>query len=212
MKYLGMASALAALALAGSAHAVTITNGSFEAGLLAPIGNFATLSAGDSTSITGWTVEDGGVDLIESYWNAADGRRSLDLSALSAGGVSQFLTGLTIGQHYRVTFSYAGNPDGGNGLKVGTTSVSGSQSSVFSFVQSGTRANMNWTAGAYDFTADASSMNLKFASNENNPFGPALDNVGIAAVPEPATWALMIIGFSSAGAMLRRRQGRLAFS
>ncbi|WP_337188394.1 PEPxxWA-CTERM sorting domain-containing protein [Phenylobacterium sp.] len=32
----------------------------------------------------------------------------------------------------------------------------------------------------------------------------------VAGVPEPATWALMIVGFGAAGAMLRRR-GRLAF-
>jgi len=30
------------------------------------------------------------------------------------------------------------------------------------------------------------------------------------AVPEPATWALMISGFGMAGATLRRRRGRLA--
>jgi len=36
-----------------------------------------------------------------------------------------------------------------------------------------------------------------------------LDNVrlsGVAAVPEPTTWALMILGFGGAGAMLRRRR------
>ncbi|MDZ4370169.1 MAG: PEPxxWA-CTERM sorting domain-containing protein [Phenylobacterium sp.] len=32
-----------------------------------------------------------------------------------------------------------------------------------------------------------------------------LDNVGLAAVPEPATWAMMILGFASVGAALRRR-------
>lgn len=33
-----------------------------------------------------------------------------------------------------------------------------------------------------------------------------LDNVSIAAVPEPTTWAMMILGFGSAGAILRRRR------
>lgn len=33
---------------------------------------------------------------------------------------------------------------------------------------------------------------------------------GGGAVPEPATWALMILGFGSAGAALRRRRGALA--
>jgi hypothetical protein len=36
---------------------------------------------------------------------------------------------------------------------------------------------------------------------------------GIAAVvPEPATWAMMIIGFGGVGAMMRRRRGHLAFA
>jgi len=33
-----------------------------------------------------------------------------------------------------------------------------------------------------------------------------------APVPEPAAWALMIVGFGSAGAVLRRAHGRTAFS
>lgn len=45
------------------------------------------------------------------------------------------------------------------------------------------------------------------------PFG--IDNVrsnaGVAAVPEPASWAMMIAGFGLAGAALRRR-GRLVFA
>lgn len=45
------------------------------------------------------------------------------------------------------------------------------------------------------------------------PFG--IDNVrsnaGVAAVPEPASWAMMIAGFGMAGGALRRR-GRLAFA
>jgi hypothetical protein len=41
------------------------------------------------------------------------------------------------------------------------------------------------------------------AQSDNFVFGEAAQ----AAVPEPATWALMILGFGSAGAMLRRRHG-----
>ena len=40
--------------------------------------------------------------------------------------------------------------------------------------------------------------------------GEALGNAAIAAVPEPATWALMIMGFGGAGYMIRRR--RVAFA
>jgi len=39
--------------------------------------------------------------------------------------------------------------------------------------------------------------------------GEMLGNVSLAAVPEPGTWALMIMGFGGAGAMLRSRRKAL---
>lgn len=41
--------------------------------------------------------------------------------------------------------------------------------------------------------------------------GSAAPSAALAAVPEPGTWALMIIGFGGAGAMIRRRKA-LAFA
>lgn len=41
--------------------------------------------------------------------------------------------------------------------------------------------------------------------------GQANSTIALAAVPEPATWAFMIMGFGGAGAMLRRRRA-LAFA
>jgi hypothetical protein len=40
--------------------------------------------------------------------------------------------------------------------------------------------------------------------------GEALSNAAITAVPEPGTWALMIMGFGGAGAMLRSRRRAVA--
>lgn len=42
------------------------------------------------------------------------------------------------------------------------------------------------------------------ANNQISDFAP--DNANIAVIPEPASWALMIVGFGLAGAALRRRQ------
>ena len=41
-------------------------------------------------------------------------------------------------------------------------------------------------------------------------FGGTVNFSPLAAVPEPASWALMIIGFGSAGALMRRRRQMLA--
>jgi hypothetical protein len=41
-------------------------------------------------------------------------------------------------------------------------------------------------------------------------FGGTVNFSPLATVPEPASWALMIIGFGSAGALMRRRRSQLA--
>ena len=72
--FAGAAAASLMLALmAASASAAPAVNGSFEVGS-AP-GSFTELSAGNSTTITGWTVSSGTVDYIGTYWPAADGDR-----------------------------------------------------------------------------------------------------------------------------------------
>jgi hypothetical protein len=43
--------------------------------------------------------------------------------------------------------------------------------------------------------------------------GVVIDNVVLSAVPEPTTWALMLVGFGFAGmALRRRRQPRAALA
>jgi choice-of-anchor C domain-containing protein len=203
--------AAVSLGATASNAAVAIINGSFEDGTFDP-GAFSTLGLG-STAITGWVVGGLGVDYIGTYWEAADGTRSVDLSGNDKGSISQMLNGLTIGQTYQVTFSLAGNPDGGSSTKVAVASDGGSQSSVYAFLQGGnTKSSMGWTPQSFTFTATGESANLTFSASENDAYGPALDNVGIAAVPEPATWAMMILGFGVVGATVRGSRRRQAIA
>jgi len=205
------ATAATALTLATPASAATIINGSFEQGVAIPAGGFVTLGAG-STAITGWTVGNtpGGIDYKGTYWQAADGSRSIDLAGNGRGSIYQDVT-TEIGQRYAVGFYLAGNPDGGSNVKVAVTSIVGGDAQVDQFtVLSGinTRQNMGWTYHQYNFTAMSTTSRLTFASAnaENSPYGPALDNVSIAAVPEPATWGLMILGFGLVGSAARSRR------
>jgi hypothetical protein len=113
------------------------------------------------------------------------------------------------GQQYTVSFWLAGNPDGGDSAKLTVTSVAGSVPGLDIFTVTpgvNTRENMGWQQFNYTFTAFGAQSVLTFASGENNAFGPALDDVSITAVPEPSTWAFMVLGFGAVGYSLRRRK------
>lgn len=200
------------LIAAAPAGAATIANGSFEEGINP--GSFTTIGAIDNTSITGWTVGSGSIDYIGSYWTAQDGSRSIDLSGSSIGSISQsFAT--VVGQAYDITYWISKNPDGGNAVRTGSINAGGS-SGTFTYAAVNDRFNMNWVQETFRFTATDAMTTLSFASDSSGGccFGPALDNVSIAAVPEPATWALFILGFGLVGGALRRRPARapLVFS
>ena len=198
--------AAVAVALAAPAGAASIVNGSFEDGI--DPGSFTTINAVDSTSITGWTVGDGSIDYIGSYWTAQDGSRSIDLSGNSIGTISQeFAT--VAGQAYAITYWVSKNPDGGDALRTGTISVGGSTGG-FSYSGVNDKTNMNWAQETFGFIATGATTTLSFSSDASGGccYGPALDNVSIAAVPEPSAWALIILGFGMVGGALRRSTAR----
>lgn len=69
--------------------------------------------------------------------------------------------------------------------------------------------NTPFTHSSIGFTAlQSGSVRINFATNSNDNIGPLLDNVLLdisSSVPEPATWAMMIIGFGLIGSAMRRR-------
>jgi choice-of-anchor C domain-containing protein len=181
-----------------------ITNGSFEAGT-AP-GVFMTVDNGAS-DITGWDVIGDSVDYIGSYWNASDGSRSVDLAGNDPGGVSQLVSGFNIGGWYTLFFDMAGNMDGGLAIKNLTLSVTGEPNQNFAFDTTGHSrpAAMGWTQNSYTFQATNTSLTISFAFADSGPWGSALDNVSIEAVPEPATMALVGLALAGLGFARRRR-------
>jgi choice-of-anchor C domain-containing protein len=203
MKILGLIAGAAMLVMgAQSASAVSIVNGSFETGTNP--GSFSHLLSGDNTTINGWTVGGaGGIDYIGTYWQASNGGRSLDLSGNGIGSISQTLTGLTIGQQYTISYDLSGNPAGAPALKhllvaidsLGTTI--GGRIATYNTASGNTVADMNWITQTVLFTADATTATLTFLSQDNTDFGPALDNVTIAATPIPG--ALLLFGSALGG-------------
>ena len=195
--------------LCGAAHAAPFQNGSFETGPTP--GGYVTLTAGD-TQITGWTVTGDSVDYIGSYWPAADGSRSLDLSGNAGGGVAQAFDTVA-GRTYRVGFALAGNPDCAPTVKTVQVQATGAPSVNYLFdTTNSSLSNMGWAAQTYTFTATGPTTTLAFASQDNTGCGPALDNVAVnditpAPVPALSTWGLLgLAGLLGFAAMRGRRR------
>ncbi len=202
--------AAGAILTAAGAQAAIVADGDFSSP--SGGGSFTTYSSG--ASIGPWLVTQGSVDLIGGYWQAPTaGGGSVDLDgSYQAGGVSQ---GLTLGAgSYKLSFYLSGNPDSSPGLKTVQVAV-GSAFQNFSYDTStagNSHGDMRYVLETLNFTATGPTT-LQFTSvdDPNSAFGPVIGGVSVSgAVPEPATWALMLGGFGLAGATLRRRRVALA--
>ncbi len=201
----------AALCVSAPASAAGFLNGSFEDNScgVAP-GAFGTIFPANSC-ITAWTVGPHSVDLIrETYWDAHDGEYSLYLAGNAPGSISQIFD-TVVGADYFVEYWLSGNPEGGDFWKDGVVKavINGTNvyASSFSGGQGADNDAMNWRRQFFSFTATGNQTTLSFASGaDEGAFGPALDAVSVTGpVPEPATWAMMLLGFGLVGFGLRRR-------
>jgi choice-of-anchor C domain-containing protein len=195
---------------ATSAQGATIVNASFEDGTNP--GTYTTVGVGQ-TNITGWTVSAGSVDYIGTYWQAAEGVRSVDLAGGSLGTLEQAIGDTVAGLSYMVTFALSKNPDGGAPTRTGTFQA-GDETFNFSYALPNTRPNnMLWQDVSFTFFSEGPTT-IRFAADASAGccYGPAIDNVRITAlVPEPATWAFMIVGFGAVGGAMRAAR-RKAYS
>jgi len=208
---------LAACALTAPASASLIVNGSFEAGPDVPDHPGYLLCPDADSSITGWIVKapvaGRDIEIITTYWQPADGLRSLDLNGRNGpGGIAQtFAT--SPGHQYDVSFMMAGNP-GGEPLTTLKVLAAG-QAQEFTFDASeSSRVSMGWVPQLWSFTAAESSTELWFhmVFPDSGSQGCALDMVDVldrGLVPEPAAAILLSLGLAlvAVGCWRRRRIG-----
>lgn len=205
-------------ALSAVSRANLIDNGSFEyasENFTAPTGSFDTLYQG-STAIRSWKVTAGSVDWINSYWDASNGSRSIDMNGLWQNGalalsLAQQLT-LTPGQKYLLSFDMAGNTDGLPTTKTLDVTIQPtfpndqSATQTYTFDSTGRdHQNMGWTKQNLYFYAGSGATTLTFTARNFLPdgspsaFGPAIDNVCLVAVPVPAAIVLGAMGLGLVG-------------
>jgi len=182
-----------------SSQASTIFNDGFDP--YEGLGPYTTVNNGGT--IGPWTVGGAGVDWIGSYWQAAGGTGSVDMSAMDAGALSTTLNTIA-GQVYVLTFYLSGNPDGAPSQKQLQVQVA-DLNQVVSFDTTGHGLNsMGWTKESFMFTAQGNDV-LQFTSLASTPYGPALDQVTVGSVPEPGTYAIALLGLAGIVIFRRRR-------
>lgn len=221
-----------ALAVGGAAHAATSSGGAARAANVSPSApitgtnlvsdgdfnspyggtSFTTYSAGQSFGP--WTVTSGSVDLIGGYWqNTPVGDGSVDVDGNAPGAFDQSINTGT--GKYTLTFDLSGNPDGPPLTKGLQVSVGGVTKTFTYTTGTNTHANMMYTPESFTFSAKGPTT-LTFTSLDQpgSPYGPVVADVSITAgaVPEPASWALMLLGLGAMGAAIRsyRRTTELA--
>jgi hypothetical protein len=208
----------AGLALSTPSHANLLTNGSFEDP------SIGTWYVNEPSGIPGWTVTANSVDVVAQGYNgpsaAYDGQQYLDLVGFgSTGGVQSQSFATVAGQSYLLTFAYANNPWSTSTASANVRVLDGTSNTLLfgEVTHSGSTTNkLGWSLFSRSFIADGTSSTIFFDETVGaNSGGVMIDAVGVAAVPEPATWALMVLGFAGLGFMGYRQshnRTRIAFA
>jgi hypothetical protein len=207
---IALIASLAATCGAAQAQDNLLTNGSFEdIGKAKPQISWGGFTYGqDYSKMVGWKVT-GSVDIVptgRSWGDAAQGTYFLDLNGYGKGSISQsFKT--TKGQLYDLSFYVWRNPGGADPATGFFDITSGDKNLLKDTFISVSKAQQGWVKYDVTFTGNGKNDTLTFQSTvRGNSGGLTLDNVSIAAVPEPGEWALMLAGLGMMGFIVRRRQ------
>lgn len=208
-----VAISLALAAGTASADASLLINGGFED------------SSSNFTTPTGWTNigPANGIVTYAQVGNAVGNPEGLNfytIGGVATNGVSALGWGIsqtvatTIGNTYRLTVGLSAE-NGPNLSDVLNVQI-GSQSNLVTLTNDGnsTFFQRPLVYSTYDYVATSSSTTISFTLFSSTDFGnndPIIDGAlfeqiaAASAVPEPSTWAMMLLGFAGVGFMAYRR-------
>lgn len=200
------------LAPASLSAAELLTNGGFEA----PVVGGPCCITSPPTNIPGWTATPD-VNVVNGTFSssagnlAKEGNQYLDLVGQANGGTISQTFATVIGQVYALNFWYSHNLFAG--LPTASARLSAASLSDSITHAGGNNGNRAWQYYSNSFTANSASTTLTFVNTVGGQNeGVLLDAVSVMAVPEPSTWAMLILGFGVLGAGMRRRGQPAAFA
>ncbi|CAM3290694.1 hypothetical protein SPAN111604_14870 [Sphingomonas antarctica] len=216
--------AAAVFAVPATAATNLIGNGGFESPG-APNGGYLQGFGGNTDGF--WTVTGNDVLVLNTNYvengitfNAFEGSNALDITGSGNTGPADGLyqdVATVAGRSYNLSFALGNGSDAPQGAtyllpsSIGLTIGGGVAQN---FTNAAISPNgINWAIQNYRFTATGSTTRVAFTNN--TPGGDnyaGLDAVSLTAVPEPASWALMLGGFGLMGGAMRRRRSNVIFA
>jgi len=175
---------VASFLAAQSLHAGVVMQSGFEQ----PDSGSTYVAYLEGAEIDGWKVEAGSVEIVGTYWQAAEGKQSLDLSGIWdwAGTISREIPTVP-GRQYKLRFALAGNPED-HATKQMKAFWNGNEVADLTFDTKETSfTSMGWDYHEYVLTADTNLTTLKFQSLTLNFLGPVLDDVSVTEITGEST-------------------------
>jgi hypothetical protein len=208
-----LAVALGLFAIAAPpASANLISNGDFETGnfsgwtVTPPDGNVVVLSGSDYQPCCGTTGT--GAELSNHF--ASFGPGNIAITGVTIGQTFSTIAGQT----YNFSFNYGAL--GGGSEQLQFEIITGASQQILTAVANDDLDHV-FQSMTGTFIA-SSSTTIKFgdlgglADTQANNVDFILDNISVTAVPEPSTWAMLLLGFAGLGFIGFRRRNKMALS